>query len=178
MKNKLPATSAPMARKIKLHIYAMLSCMAAIQMKVSGVFHMYPSLPWILSSLQFISLSHHTHPSCLSPVYSHPPSWRPQLQGCTSCMVPDLPGTLLSKCRTGVSALWLLILFLMELSRTYCLWNCFFSTGRQNPWDREWQLQSLLVHAAPTYNLLAKKLECRGSWHFFNMFYTRSKYNI
>lgn len=41
-KIKLAATPAPMARRIKLPIYAMLYCVAATQ--VSGVFHMYPSL--------------------------------------------------------------------------------------------------------------------------------------
>lgn len=44
-KIKLATTPAPMARKIKLAIYTMLYFIAATQMKVSGVFHMYPTLP-------------------------------------------------------------------------------------------------------------------------------------
>lgn len=44
-KIKIAATSAPMARKIKLPVYATLHCMAVTQMKVLGVFRMHPSLP-------------------------------------------------------------------------------------------------------------------------------------
>lgn len=44
-KIKVAAAPAPMARKIKVPVYAMLYCMAATQMKVLGVFHMHPRLP-------------------------------------------------------------------------------------------------------------------------------------
>lgn len=44
-KIKIGSTPAPMARKIKLPVYAMLHCTAVTQMKVLGVFHMHPSLP-------------------------------------------------------------------------------------------------------------------------------------
>lgn len=180
-KIKLATTPAPMARKIKLAIYAMLYFTAATQIRVSGVFHMYSTLPWILSSL-LIHLPFPSHsPQLPLTCLFTPTKLEATAPGCASCplhsarpaMGPSLAsagqGFLLSGC-------WFFIL--MELPRTYCLWNFFFRTGRQNPWDREWQLQSLLVHAAPRHILLPKKLEFQGSWRFFNMFYTTPKYKI
>lgn len=127
-KIELAATPAPIARKIKLPIYAMFYCMAATQMKVSGVFHVYPSLPWILSSLLiYLSFPSHSFQLPLTCLFTPTKvkATAPGMHTLPAAWFQTCHGTLLSKCSSGVSALWLLILFLTELSRTYCLWNFF-----------------------------------------------------
>lgn len=152
----------------------MLYCMITPQMKASDVCHMQPSLPWILSCL-LIHLPFPSHSSCLLPVYSHLPATPGMcilpIARCQTCH-----GTLLSKCTTGVSPLRVLLFFFFSdetwkkvLSLKHLL---FLSMGRQNSWEGEWQLQSLLVHAAPWRILLANSLIPEGAAIFYVLYNT------
>lgn len=179
-KTELAATPAPMARKIKLPIYAMLYFIAATQMKVSGVFHMYPTLPWILSSL-LIHLSSPLHSPQLPLTYLFTPikleATAPGMHILPAAWCQTCHGTLLSKCRTGVSALWLLILYLNFHERT--VFETFFleQVGK-TPGTRNGSCRACWYMQHPDTSCWAKKLKFWVSWKFFSMFCTTPKYKI